>query len=524
LFDLILRGGQIIDGTGAEPFNADIGIKAGAITAIGDLSDSDDPLLDCSGSTIAPGFIDIHSHSDFTLLVDPRARSQVAQGVTTEVIGNCGHGCAPITSPDRFKSNIYGHSEHLDIEWNSTAEFLSLLDQSNPAVNVATMVPNGNLRLAHVFDHSRPSTPDELAAMDADLREGLDAGAFGFSTGLEYPAERSSSVAELESLCRTAASYGGMYVPHTRNRELFAVEAIQEAIDTAKAAEIPLHISHILPRKGGPADSNERSLELVDNAVSHGLDVTFDIHTREHGITNLSCALPDYEQAMSTDDRRTNLNRASYRASVRKHESIISSFGIGGWENVSIFTAPATPELEGVTLSQLSEADPFSAICDVLAANADDLNTVMVLCHSYREEEIVAAAGYPLCMVGSDATALATDGPIGESSFLGAYSWASWFIRKTVFDHRKLGLSEAIKRMTSIPARRLGLSDRGELKVGNRADIAVFAPDEFSPTATPENPNSYAVGMRHVILNGIPSFLDGEFTNYRNGQVLRKLS
>jgi N-acyl-D-aspartate/D-glutamate deacylase len=524
VFDLILRGGQIIDGSGSASFDADIGIQAGKISAIGDLSDSDDPSLDCGGSVATPGFIDIHSHSDFTLLVDPRARSQVAQGVTTEVIGNCGHGCAPITSPGRFKSNIYGHSEHLNINWNSTSEFLALMDQSNPAVNVATMIPNGNLRLAHVADLTRPSIPDELEAMDADLREGLDAGAFGFSTGLEYPAERSSSSAELESLSRTTASYGGMYVPHTRNRELFAVEAIQEAIDTATAAEIPLHISHILPRKGGPADSTERALELVDDANASGLDVTFDIHTREHGITNLSCALPDYELAMSADDRRANLGNASYRDAVRQHESIISSFGIGGWENVSIFTAPATPELEGVTLAQLSEADPFSAVCDVLAANADDLNNVMVLCHSYREEEIVGAASHPLCMVGSDATALATDGPIGESSFLGAYSWASWFIHKSVFDHRTLGLSEAIKRMTSMPAQRLGLNDRGELKVGNRADIAVFAPDEFSPTATLDNPNSYAIGMRHVIVNGIPSFADGEFTDDRNGQVLRKTS
>lgn len=522
MFELILRGGQIIDGSGSAAFGADIGIQAGKITAIGDLSDADAPSLDFSGSVATPGFIDIHSHSDFTLLVDPRARSQVAQGVTTEVIGNCGHGCAPITSPERFKSNIYGHSEHRDIDWNTTEEFLALMDQCSPAVNVASLVPNGNLRLAHGSDLTRPSSPDELAAMDTDLREGLEAGAFGFSTGLEYPAERSTSSAELESLCRTAASYDGVYVPHTRNRELYAVEAIQEAIDTAAVAEIPLHISHILPRKGGPADSTERALELVDDAVARGLDVTFDIHTREHGITNLSCALPDYEQAMSADDRRSNLSSRSYRASVRQHVSIISSFGIGGWENVSIFTAPSTPEFEGVTLAQLSEADPFSAICDVLAANADDLNAVMVLCHSYREEEIVGAAAHPLCMVGSDATALATDGPIGESSFLGAYSWASWFIRKSVFDHRTLGLSEAIKRMTSMPAHRLGLNDRGELKVGNQADIAVFAPDEFSPTATLENPNSYAIGMRHVIVNGIPSFMDGEFTENRNGRVLRK--
>ena len=522
MFDLILRGGEVIDGSGTAPFDADIGIQHGKITAIGDLSHTSDPSLDCDGSVATPGFIDIHSHSDFTLLVDPRARSQVAQGVTTEVIGNCGHGCAPITSPERFKSNIYGHSEHLDIDWNSTEEFLALLDRCKPAVNVATMVPNGNLRLAHASDHTRPSSRDELSAMDGDLREGFEAGAFGFSTGLEYPAERSSSTDELESLCRTTASYDGMYVPHARNRELYAVQAIQEAIDTATAAEIPLHISHILPRKGGPTDSTERALELVDDAIALGLDVTFDIHTREHGLTNLSCALPDYEIAMPADDRRANLNSASYRASVRQHESIISSFGIGGWENVSIFTAPATPELEGITLAQLSEADPFSAICDVLAANSDNLNTVMILCHSYREEEIVGAAAHPLCMVGSDATALATDGPIGESSFLGAYSWASWFIRKTVFDHRTLGLSEAIKRMTLMPSLRLGLSDRGELKVGNRADIAVFAPDEFTPTATLENPNSYAIGMRHVIVNGIPSFIDGEFTDDRNGQVLRK--
>ena len=302
MLDLIVDGGTVVDGTGAARYKADVGILDGRIEAAGDLAGAEAARrLDASGLLVTPGFIDIHSHSDFTLLVDPRAQSSIVQGVTTEVVGNCGHGCAPITDPELFKGNIYGYTPLLDIDWSTTAEYFQKLEQARTAVNVAALVPNGNLRLAAADDLERPSTPDEVAQMVRLLEEGLDAGAFGYSTGLEYPAERTCSEEEMVALCRVVARAGGLYATHERNKEMYAVEAVEEGIRVAEAAGVRLQLSHIIPRRGGPADARERAIEAAERAHDRGMDVGFDAHTRLHGITNVSAALPAWAFEGGTD-------------------------------------------------------------------------------------------------------------------------------------------------------------------------------------------------------------------------------
>ena len=526
MFDLLIRGGRLVDGTGAAARREDIGITADRITAVSDLSVAEAPQsLDASGLVVAPGFIDIHSHSDFTLLIDPRAHSQIYQGVTTELVGNCGHGCAPLgPNLESFTGNIYGYQDLLPIDWTTMEGYLARLEEAGPAVNVATLVPNGNLRLAAVGDVRRPAGAGETARMVRLLEEGLDAGAFGFSTGLEYPAERAASEEELIELCRVTAHRGGLYATHERNRELRAIEAVEEGLRAAAETGVRLQLSHIIPRRGGPEDSLERCIEITEAAHAGGTDVEFDAHTRLHGITNLSAVLPSWAVDAGPGRLRRHLSDPATRDRLKRYESIISSFGLGGWDRVALFCSEGSPGKVGHSIAELTPpgGDPYDTMYDLLLAEGDDPHGALLIVHSYDDDMLAQAFRHPLCTTESDATALCTDGPLAGTTFLGAYTWAGSFFRTMVSERRELTLEEAVHKLTAQPADRIGLADRGRLVEGKRADIVVFDADEFSDRGTLDDPNRPASGVRHVLVNGGPTLVDGAGTGRRSGRVLRR--
>ena len=308
--DLIIRGGTVVDGSGSPRRTADVGIAGDSIEVIDALNEAQSrDVIYAEGLVVAPGFVDIHSHSDFTLLVDPRAQSSVYQGVTTELVGNCGHGCAPITDPHLFTGNIYGYDPGTEMTWRTFSEYLEALDSARPAINVASLVPNGNLRIAVMGFDERPASPDEIEQMTNLLEEGLEAGAFGYSTGLESSWERMASHRETVDLCGVAARYEAMYACHTRNKEVEAVEAVEETVQVARDSGVRCQVSHIIPRRGGPADARVQAIAVLEEGYEEGLDVAFDAHTRLHGITNLSAALPSPFLEKSTADRQALLVR-----------------------------------------------------------------------------------------------------------------------------------------------------------------------------------------------------------------------
>src|SRR3954452_10523628 len=256
---LLIRNGTVYDGTGAAGRVADVAVEDGRILGVGSM-EMDGQEIDATGLTVAPGFIDIHSHSDYTLLMDPRAVSAIHQGVTTEVVGNCGFGCFPIRDAATARRAIYGYSDELPVTWGSAGEYFEELERARPAVNVLSLVPNGQLRLATMGLADRAATPEELAEMQALLDESLDAGAWGYSTGLEYAQEQAASEHELTELARRAP----FYATHTRLRDEGAADAVGEAIRTAAIANVKLQISHLVPRNG--IDESRRCVELVDAA------------------------------------------------------------------------------------------------------------------------------------------------------------------------------------------------------------------------------------------------------------------
>jgi N-acyl-D-amino-acid deacylase len=519
--DLVIRGGDVHDGSGRPAFVADVGVSDGRIVEIGTIDAPARRELDARGLLVAPGFIDIHSHSDYTLMIDPRAVSAVRQGVTLEVIGNCGFGCAPLGDRRLATSAIYGFDGSVDLSWTGVGGYLDALEARRPAVNVLTLVPNGQLRLATVGVADRPARADELARMKTMLAEGLAEGAFGFSTGLEYPAERGAGEEELTELVRVAAQAGTFYATHTRRRDAGAVEAIEEGIHTAERAGARLQISHLLPRKTD-ARELERGLDLVDAARARGNDLRFDMHTRLYGTTYLDTILPPSAHAEGEAGLRRLLASAESRARMRDYPSIVAS---GGWERVVLLDTPSAPELSRRSFGEIGRAlgrDPHDVAFDVLQGALGAVKRPMVIIKAYTPDQQEAVFAHRDCMPGSDATTLAPDGPLAEAVFHGAYSWAAWYFRFMVEERRALSAAEAVHRLTGLPAEVLGLADRGAIRVGARADIAVFDARSFTERATTFEPNRTATGMRHVVVNGVVTLVDGDFTGDRAGEVIRR--
>jgi N-acyl-D-aspartate/D-glutamate deacylase len=520
-FDVVIRNGTLIDGTGARPIRADLAIVGERIAAIGEVDARGLTELDADGKYVTPGFIDIHSHSDYTLLVDPRAVSAIRQGVTLEVIGNCGFGCAPIRDPSLAKGSIYGFDGSIPLAWRSMGEYLERLDAAAPAVNVITLVPNAQLRLSTVGMHDRPADRDELARMKDLLSEGLGEGAFGYSTGLEYGAERGAGEAELSELCRVVRRADGLYATHTRDRDHHAIDAIDEAIRTAEASEVRLQISHLLPRMIGDGVP-ERAVEAVERAASRGLDIAFDMHTRLFGTTYLNTILPNWALEGGREALAAHLRSPDSRARMRDYRSIVAG---GGWERVVLLDNPAFPEFSRRNLGEVGRSlgrDPHDVAFDILLAEIDQLHRPMVIILCYTEDDQARIFRHPKCMPGSDATTMAPDGPLARSVFHGAYSWAAWFYSFMVRRRRVLSPEEAIHRLTGLPARTLRLDDRGVLRRGAHADVAVFDPEQFGERGTTFEPNQLAQGMHHVVVNGVVTLRAGEPTGRRAGRVIRR--
>lgn len=520
---ILIRNGAVIDGTGAPAKDANVAVVDGRVFAVGGVPDMPGAVeIDAEGLTVAPGFIDIHSHSDYTLLVDPRAVSSIFQGVTLEVIGNCGWGCQPIRDPTLAKDIIYGFDGSVDLSWRTTGQYLEALEAARPAVNVATLVPNGQIRLATVGFEERAAQEEEVTAMSRLLTEGLEAGAFGYSTGLEYATERHASESEVTALCAVAAQAGGLYATHVRNRDEAAVDALAEAIRTAKNAGVRLQISHLTPRRG--SEVLERSLELVSEASERDVDVHFDMHTRLFGTVALKVVLPQWAFQGGKGALATRLRDRESRARMKEHRSLISA--LGDWDRVVLLDCRSHPEFSRRSIGDVAREQrrsPLDAIYDLLL---DEIETIearpMVILLSYDEDLLRRTYQHPLCMVASDATALAPDGPLAESTFHGAYTWASWFYRRMVRETGTFTPHEAIHKITGLPARVLGLRDRGVIAEGAFADITVFDPREFGERGTTFEPNHVATGMHYVIVNGELVLRDGQWTGARAGHVLRR--
>jgi N-acyl-D-aspartate/D-glutamate deacylase len=528
MFDLIIENGSIVDGTGAPAYPADVGVRQGVVTEIGRLKGAGArDKIDASGRAVAPGFIDIHTHSDFTLLVDGSADSQVMQGVTMEVVGQCGTSCAPFG--DEMKGDqLVGHIKAgVDVSWRSFAEYLERLDRSNLGVNVAAMVGHGNIRRVVKGDAVSAPTSDEMRKMVRIAEECFEAGAIGFSTGLEYFPGNIAPQHEIASLCQCCAKHGLLYATHVRNRDVYYDLGFTEAIATARHAGARLQISHIQPKYGAPKDAMKSTLELIARAKREGVDVAYDVIPHDWSHTSVVAALPVWAREGGIDGLRARLRDPQQRELMKQNPQPIWRLVTDRkWADIVLLRSVANPDLIGKTISEIGlrrNTDPFDAVMDLLLEEDENMTTMLWTSHSFSENDVRLCIEQPECAVMSDTLALSRHSamqPVIGS--LSGYGWTARLLGHYVRDTALLSLEEGVRKVTSLPADRLGLKGRGRLAVGSAADLVVFDPATVKDRSTLTSPKQHPAGFEHVLIGGTATLRDGNRTDHNPGRVIRR--
>jgi N-acyl-D-amino-acid deacylase len=519
-FDVLLTRGTLIDGSGAPRRRADVGLVGERVAAIGDLSRADAAeRIDASGLVVAPGFVDLHTHSDFTLLVDGRADSQVCQGVTTEAIGQCGFSAAPMAAPPDA-AQMLGHidSAGVALDWRGFGEYLARLERARPALNVAALVGHAALR--------RAAGERGVAGMVALAEAAFDEGAVGLSTGLEYWPGIDAPAEEIEALAAVAARRGGLYATHVRNRDVDCDRGFAEAIRTARASGARLQISHIQPKHGAPAGAMERALERLDAAAREGVDAAFDIIPHEWSHTVVVSCLPAWAREGGDAALLQRLGDAATRERMKLNpRPIWRLVSERRWERIVLLRSTAHPEWVGVdfaTLGRLRRADPFDVVLDLLRDEGPALAQLLWTARNFEDADLCACLRDTRCSVMSDSLTVSDRGPLqGVIGSLGGYGWTARLLGHYARERGVLTLEAAVHCLSGRPAARLGLRDRGVLREGAFADVVVFdaatVGDRSAMGAVARHPD----GFVHVFVNGEPVLRDGQRNEACPGRVLR---
>jgi N-acyl-D-aspartate/D-glutamate deacylase len=534
-FDLVLRGGTLIDGTGAPGRRADVGVLGDRILAVGDLEavavDDAARVLDVAGRVVAPGFIDPHGHSDGGLFLDGALASHLHQGFTTQLSGNCGDTLAPITDVGRDLVDLSLRANELEARWATFSEYLDRVAEQPLGPNVAFLVGHGTIRGSVLGAEARAATPDELAGMVAATEVALDAGALGLSSGLIYAPGMHAPAAELATLVAATARAGGLYATHMRNEGDGLFDALAEAIATARAAgpDARLQVSHLKCGSRAMWGRAGEAVGVLATARAEGLDVAADQYPYTAAGTTLATILPPALQALGVDACVEALIDPHIRDLVRSE----IARGISGWENVAadpgwgglrIAHAASRPEWSGYTLEELAaehHADPADLAFDVLAADRLDVS-VQIECMSEPDVETIMAV--PWIAVCTDAEGRRPEHPILDAGrpHPRTYGTTARLLGRYVRERGVQPLETAVARLTSVPAGRLGLRDRGVVREGGMADLVVFDPATVIDRATVTEPARYPVGIDHVIVNGRVAILEGAETGERPGRLLRR--
>ncbi|MFQ5820077.1 MAG: amidohydrolase family protein [Candidatus Heimdallarchaeota archaeon] len=533
-YDLIITNGKVIDGTGNPWSKADIGIREGKIQKMGQIPTKDAEIIDATGKIVCPGFIDLHTHSDWTLLVNPLAESKIRQGVTVEVIGQCGESAAPITeaTADYFKKTLPDTiRDNVDITWRTMEEYLQCLNTIGLGINVIPFIGFGTVRQNVLQFQNRAPALDELETMKGFIREGMKAGAHGLSTGLIYTPQPYARIDEIVELCHVVHEFQGVYASHIRNETDLLVEAVAEAIEIGRQSGCPVQISHF--KAGGNTNwgKTEITSEMVTAARTVNIDVTVDQYPYTAGATGLDASLPDWVHEGGIEKLQERLKNPQTRKKIKEDIEV----GIHGWENliketgyegIQITDFAEDRSLQGKNLAEIAQirgdADPADTVFDLLLEAQFRVSIVM---HMISEPDVRRVMTQSFMGVGSDSSSVAPYGPLSKGQpHPRAYGTFARILGHYARDEKVLPLQEAIRKMTSFASQRFGLIDRGLLREHFVADVVVFDPKEIRDLATYENPHQYAAGIEYVILNGQVVIAQGVHTQVKVGQVLRRTS
>lgn len=520
--DIIVRGGVVYDGSGAQAQRADIAITDSTIVAIGDLAhDSAAQRIDAAGLVVAPGFIDIHTHSDFTLLINRPMRSSVAQGVTTEVVGNCGVSIGLVTTDSAFAhEKRWAERGGTVLDWNRLSGFLRRVEEGGVACNVATLAGHGTIRKAVMGFESGPPSELQLAQMQSLLAAALDDGAVGLSTGLEYLPGGYADVDEQTAMARIAHQAGGFYATHIRNEGDTLIESIQEALTVAERSGVSLQLSHHKSEGRKNWGKVRTTLGMMAAARARGTDVLTDQYPYTAFMTGLGVILlPKWASDGSTEETVARLRDPATRAKI----SAEIAAGDWDWETLQVGVARNRRETQGLTLAQLAAVEGKRPIDAALDLMIDEDGWVSAVHFAMSEDDVEAVLRDSHTMIGSDGVANDPNSPLAEDkTHPRTYGTYPRVLSRYVRDREVISLAEAIRRMTSLPAQRLKLADRGLIAVGNKADITIFDPDIVQDNATFDMPHQFPSGIAHVLVNGRFAIKDGTQTDALSGIVLRR--
>ena len=529
MYDLLITNGLIIDGTGSAPYRADVAVSQGDILAIGTLPGTAQHTLDAAGLVVAPGFIDLHTHSDLSFLLDPTAQSKVRQGVTLELAGNCGSSfCAPLQgmTHELLQSRVAQYTETFTPTWSDFGGYLDAVQRAGATLNLAVQVGHGTVRSCVLGMEARAASAAELERMKTLVAESLDAGAMGFSTGLFYTPGSYAGLEEVIDLAAVAAARGKLYSTHMRdegshNVGLFV--ALNEAIEIGRRTGIRVQISHV--KCMGPAVWGRAGdvLDLFERTCREGIDIAGDQYPYLAGSTSLTGAL--FPRWSLEGGRDATLRRLAHTQDRRQlHADITANFR--KWsdpEGIAIARFVPDPHFEGMNMVQIATelgCDPAEA-----ALRLYERAEAAVIARAMQDADVEAIACHPLIAVGSDGSSLAASGVLSVGKpHPRSYGTNPRFLAQFVRQRRLMSLPEAIRKMTTLPASRLGLTRRGRLAPGYAADLVVFDPDMIADTATFEAPHSYPTGVAHVAVNGVLVVEHGAFTGHTPGKVIRSFA
>lgn len=529
MLDVLISGGWVIDGTGNPPYRADVAIEGDRIVDIGRLAGaSAQRVIDADGLHVTPGFIDGHSHSDWTLLSNPTAESAIRQGVTSEIVGNCGVGLAPVTSASREATNALLHAYEYqgDATWSSFAEYLETITSVGTSINYAWLVGHSSVRAA--AGATRPDASEaQLRMMEDFVAEAMEAGALGISTGLEYDAGKLALPAEITRMASVVKRFGGMYASHIRNRDAHLADAMEEFMGYAVAAGGRGQVSHLNVRANTGADDGawERAVARIEQARRDGTDVLTDTISMTRGIGLMSGILPPWVLQDGVAQGVARLQDPEVRRRLRSECDRYWRFiHRGEWHRVRLMASPQFPELNGLSFPEIAALrgrDEWDCYFDLLVAAGPDLPKLIMFGDLYSEEHLQAMVGHPLFILAVDAMNSTTTGPLAERTRQPlVYAGQMYYLTHHVLGTGLLRLEEAIRKMTSMPASHFGLRGRGLLQPGFAADVVVLDVGKLRAKSTLTEPVAYAEGIESVIVNGTFVLDEGTHTESRPGRNL----
>lgn len=528
--DLILERARIVDGTGAPWFHGTIAVDDGKISVVTRNRNPEllgHTVVDIGENVVAPGFIDLHSHSDLELFKDPTLSPKLRQGITTEILGQDGFSMAPMYrdgGPEEWTDHLSALAGDIETDWTwgSVEEYLDTIDEQGVAPNVGTLVGHGTVRYNTIGMTDRAPTDEELVEMAELVTEALEQGAMGFSTGLVYPPQVNASTEEVQALASRLTPYGRPFVAHIRSEGRWIWNALDEFVDIGADEDIPLHLSHYKVSGSDQQGKAGRANHLIEAARERGVDFTAEQYPYTAGNTMLSSVLPPWVHSDGPDEMLDSLEDVETRARMKRD---IEEWNVGDWENPAARTGwenivitdvddPEYATYEGrdiATLADEHECDPVDIVCDVLVA--EELGVSMIL-HSMSEEDVRE-------IMANERVAVATDGLFGGRPHPRVYGTYPRVLGRYVRELNHLTLEEAVRKMTSLPARVIGLESKGIVREGMDADFVTFDPATVGSLADYDDPARYPHGIEQVLVDGRFAVQDGEVTDETPGKVIR---